>query len=129
MALGLSATTANALLNAVLRGTAYTPPSAIYAKLHVGEPGSAGTANAATETTRKQITFGTVASGGAISNTVAASWTSVAGTEDYTHVSLWDAVSGGNYLMSGAITAAPVAAGDDFSLAIGEIDIALGTAS
>ena len=36
-------------------------------KLHTGAPGSAGTSNAATETTRKQISWGT-ASAGAISS-------------------------------------------------------------
>ena len=129
MALGWSETTANALLNAVFRGAAYSSPAGIYAKLHVGDPGAAGTSNPAVETTRKAIAFGTGADDGAVSNTAAASWTSVAGTEDYTHISLWDAVSGGNFIISGTITAAPVQAGDDFTLPIGDVDIDLPVAS
>lgn len=129
MATGLSATVANGFLNALCRATNYTAPTAFYIKLHVGDPGSAGASNAATETTRKAVTFGSTASGGAISNTVAITWTTVAGTEDFTHYSIWDASTAGNFLGSGTITANAVVAGDDFTLAIGDIDLALSTAA
>lgn len=129
MAVGLNATVANALLNALCRATNYTAPTTVWAKLHTGDPGAAGTSNAATETTRKQLTFGSAAAGGAISNTVAASWSGVAATEDYTHASVWDASSGGNFLFSGTITAAAVQAGDDFTLPIGDIDASFAVAS
>lgn len=129
MATGLSSTVANGFLNALCRATNYTAPTAFWIKLHVGDPGSAGTSNAATETTRKQVTFGSAASGGAISNTVAVTWTTVAGTEDFTHYSIWDASTAGNFLGSGTITANAVVAGDDFTLAIGDIDLALSTAA
>jgi hypothetical protein len=129
MATGLSATVANGFLNALCRATNYTAPVAFYIKLHTADPGAAGTTAAATETTRKAVTFGSAASGGAISNTVAVTWTAVAGTEDFTHYSIWDAVSSGNFLGSGTITANAVVAGDDFTLAIGDIDLALSTAA
>jgi hypothetical protein len=129
MATGLSSTVANGFLNALCRATNYTAPTAFYIKLHVGDPGSAGASNAATETTRKAVTFGSTASGGAISNTVAITWTTVAGTEDFTHYSIWDASTAGNFLGSGTITANAVVAGDDFTIAIGDIDLALSVAS
>lgn len=129
MAEGLSAAVANALLDAVCKATNYTAPTAVWIKLHTAAPGAAGTANAATETTRKQATFGTSASGGLISNTVALSWTNVAGTEDYTHATAWDASTAGNFLFSGTITANAVVAGDDFTIPIGDVDVSLNIAS
>jgi len=125
MTVGLSSTVANAVLNALCQSTTWTEPAAVWIKLHVGDPGSAGTANPATETTRKQATFGTVASGGAISNTVALDWTTVAGTEDYTHYSAHDASTSGNFLWSDDMTANAVTAGDNFSIPVGELDVTL----
>lgn len=129
MTVGLAAATANSILNALCRNAAWTQPSAVWIKLHTGDPGAAGTSNAATETTRKQGTFGTNASGGAISNTVAISWTAVAGTEDFTHFSAWDASTAGTFLFSGTITANAMTAGDDFNVPIGDADLVLGIAA
>lgn len=125
MTVGLSSTVANAILNALCRSTVWTEPDAVYLQLHVGDPGSAGTSNAATNTTRQQVTFGSNASAGAISNTAAVTWTNVAGTEDYTHYSAWDASSSGNYLFSGTVTANAVVIGDTFTIAIGDLDVTL----
>lgn len=129
MAVGLAAATANAILNALCRSTAWTEPAAVWVKLHVGDPGAAGTSNAATETDRIEATFGTNASGGAISNTAALTWPAVAGSEDYTHFSAWDASTSGNFLFSGTITANAVTTGDDFTIPIGDLDVSLGVAS
>jgi hypothetical protein len=125
MTVGLSSTVANAILDALCRSVAWTDPAAVYIQLHIGDPGSAGTSNAAVETDRTQATFGAGASGGAISNTVAITWTNVAGTEDYTHYSAWDASTSGNYLFSGTVTANAVTAGDTFTIAIGDLDVTL----
>lgn len=125
MTVGLSSTVANAVLNGLCRSTVWTEPDAVYLKLHTGDPGSAGTANAATNTTRQQVTFGTNASAGAIENTVAVTWTNVAGSEDYSHYSAWDASSNGNFLFSGVITANAVVTGDTFTIAIGDLDVSL----
>lgn len=129
MATGLSATVANGLLNAIAKATNYTAPTAVWIKLHNGDPGSAGASNAATETTRKQATFGTVASGGSISNTVAVTWTTIAGTEDASHYSAWDASTNGNFLWSGVITANAYVAGDTYDIAIGALVLTLSTAA
>ena len=75
-------------------GTSFTAPAAIYTKLHTGDPGEDGTANAAGETTRKATTFG-ASSGGVITSNALVEWTNVSTTETYSHVSLWDASSGG----------------------------------
>lgn len=96
-------------------------------KLHVGDPGAAGTSNAATETTRKQATWGSPGAGATgfrkIETTGDLSWTAVAGTEDYTHYSAWDASTAGNFGHSGLITANAVVLGDTFTIAAGDIDV------
>lgn len=129
MAVGLAAATANAILNGIARSTTWTEPAEFWVKLHVGDPGAAGTSNPATETDRIQATFGTNASGGAISNTAALTWTTVAGTEDYTHWSAWDASSSGNFIMSGTMTANAVVTNDTFEIPIGELDLTATVAS
>lgn len=95
---------------------AWTMPTNTYIKLHTGDPGEDGTANAATETTRKVTAWNAAASGAiAISSTL--SWTAVAATETYSHWSEWDASTAGNCLWTGALSAtASVTAGDNFSI-------------
>lgn len=124
MAVGLASAIAAVLLDALLNADAYTGPANIWIKHHIGDPGSAGTSNAATETTRKEVTF-SAASGGNITSDNAPSWPNVAGTEDYTHASFWSASSGGTFLFSGTVTANAVVAGDTFTYAAGDVDVAL----
>lgn len=114
---------ANSFLDAVARAVAYSE-AGVWVKLHLGDPGSAGTSNAAVETTRQQATFGAGAASRAISNTVAVEWLLVSTTETYTHVSLWDASVAGNFLGRDDLSSsAPVEAGDTFRIAIGELDL------
>ncbi len=97
------------------RGNAYSA-SALYVKLHTGDPGEAGTSNAATETTRKAATFG-APSGGSMALSSTLSWAPVSTTETFTHFSVWDASTAGNCLGSGALNApASMTAGDNFNL-------------
>jgi hypothetical protein len=113
------------LLNLVFNGTAYGGQSTVYVKLHVGDPGEAGTANPASETTRAAATFGT-ASGGAISNDAPIQWTNLAASETITHISLWDASTGGNCLWAGPLTASKaVNAGDNLTIPTGDLDVTL----
>lgn len=125
MATGLSATVANAMLNALCRNTVWTQPGAVWIKLHVGDPGAAGTANAAGNTVRQQSTFGSVAAGGTISNTAAITWTSVSTSEDYQYFSAWDASTAGNFLFSGTVVSNNVTVGDTYSVLIGDCDVTL----
>ena len=128
MATGLSATVANAWLDALGNASNYTAPSEFWVKLHTGDPGSAGTSNAAGETTRKQASFAAAASG-AITTDAALTWTNVSTSEDYTHFSAWTASAAGSFLCSGTITANAVTAGDTFTIATGDLDMSLSTAA
>jgi hypothetical protein len=115
----------NKMLDAFARNVSYAN-AAVWVKLHIGDPGAAGTTNAAANTTRQQATFGSAAATGAISNTVAVEWTSVPNTETYSHVSLWTASSAGTFLGSDDLSSpAAMTAGDTFRIAVGELDIAV----
>ncbi len=99
-----------------------------WVKLHVGAPGSAGTSNPATETTRKQATWNAT-SAGVVSNNGALSWTNVAGSETYTHFTAWSASTNGTPGFSGAITANPIVAGNNFSVGSGALTASVTLAS
>lgn len=127
MATGWAPGIAEDILDALGNAGSFTI-SEVWIKLHVGDPGAAGTSNAATETTRKQASFG-AASGGAMANDAALTWTAVAGSEDFTHFSAWTASSAGTFLFSGTVTANAVTAGDTFTIPTGDLDLSLSVAS
>jgi hypothetical protein len=120
MALGLSPVAGVALLTDW--ATTYR-----YVKLHVGDPGPNGTANAATNTTRIQTDWGTPDSSTpgvvTMTHTDDLPWVGVPASEDYTHVSVWDSLSGGVFGGSGLITADPVTVGNNFTLPAGAVNV------
>tara|TARA_R110002126_G_scaffold163935_1_gene311824 strand:+ start:1595 stop:1963 length:369 start_codon:yes stop_codon:yes gene_type:complete len=96
--------------------TSWTMPATVYVKLHLGDPGEAATSNAAVEDTRKSAAWASAASG-AIATSATLEWTNVAATETFTHWSMWDNLTAGNALWSGALsTSAAVTAGDTFQI-------------
>jgi hypothetical protein len=100
----------------MLRGTAFTAPSSLNVQLHTGDPGAAGTANQSAVTTRQVATVSASASGSALalSNTPACAMTA---TETISHISIWDASTSGNFLLSIALTVAQaVNSGDTLNL-------------
>ena len=127
MAVGLAAGTANSLLDALCNATSYSVAN-VWIKMHVGDPGAAGTSNAAGETTRKQASFGAAASG-AITNDATLDWTNVSTSEDWTHYSAWTASTAGTFLWSGTVTANAVTAGDNASIAVGDLDLSFSVAA
>ena len=127
MATGLSAYLCNSFLDALGNNTSYAVTQ-VYIKLHVGDPGAAGTSNAATETTRKSVSFG-AASTGAIASDADISWTNIAGSQDATHFTAWDNISAGNFLFSGTITGNAYTAGDTYTISSGNLTASLTLAS
>ena len=96
--------------------SAWTIPTNVYVKLHTADPGEAATSSAATEATRKVAAWA-VAASGAIATSATIEWTNVAATEVYTHWSLWDDLTAGNALWTGALSSsASVTAGDTFQI-------------
>lgn len=103
MTVGQSTAHAHAIIN-VLRGTTYTAPAGVHVKLHTGDPGPAGTANASATTTRMQMTLAAPSAGSSASS--AMSWTSwVPAAETITHFSIWDNTTAGTFMQSGALSA------------------------
>ena len=127
MAHGIGAYLGNAWLNALGNNTSFAVAQ-VYVKLHVGDPGANGTANPATETTRKAVSFG-VASAGVLASDADVSWTNIAGSEDANHFTAWDDLTAGNFLFSGTITANPYDAGDTYTISSGNLTATLTLAS
>jgi hypothetical protein len=114
-------------MDALGNNTSFTVAQ-VYVKLHVGDPGAAGTLNPATETTRKAVSFG-AASAGALASDADVSWTNIAGSQDASHFTAWDNLTAGNFLFSGTITANPYDAGDTYTISSGNLTVALTLAS
>jgi hypothetical protein len=127
MATGMSAYLANSLLNALGNNTAYAVTN-VYVKLHVGDPGATGTSNAATETTRKAVSFAG-ASNGSIASDADVSWTNISGSQDATFFTAWDSIDAGSFLFSGTITGNPYTAGDTYTISSGSFVTSLTVAS
>ena len=125
MTTGLAAATANAFFDAICNNTSYVIVQ-LWCKLHIGDPGAAGTTNPATETDRQSVSFGAAAAG-AIANDTAFEWVSIAGSQDATEFSLWDTVgpAGGTFVGSGTVTANAYTAGDTYTVPIGDLDLSL----
>ena len=102
----------NLLINYLLNTSAVTRPTAWYVQLHMTDPTDTGTAGTqpaiiANDYDRKTLgaTGMTTATTGTNSNPAEVSWTANAGAATYTftHISIWDAVTAGNCLFTGAM--------------------------
>jgi hypothetical protein len=111
MAVGLSTVNlANAWLNTMRgggAGSSFTAPASLFVQLHTsaGDPGSAGTANVSSVTTRPAVTFaaaGTPTPGAIVLTGTSPAWASWAGTngEIVRYISVWSASSAGTFYFS-----------------------------
>lgn len=100
----LSAYLADALINAVLRNTAYTSPSTVYLSLHTADPGDTGTSEVSGGSYARQPIAWNVAANGAVRNTAAVTFpTATAGWGSVLYFGVWDVVSAGNLLFYGSL--------------------------
>lgn len=117
----------NKVLDHVFGGTAYTAPTTLYVGLFTSDPGEAG---AGTEVSggsyaRQTITF-TVTGSQASSSAAVEFPTATASWGTITYAAVYDAVSGGNLLASGALTTSKtIDSGDVFRIPSGDFDIDL----
>lgn len=116
----------NEILDHILGTGAYTMPTTVYVGLSTG---SFGDDNSGTELTgngyaRQSISFGAAASGTA-SNDAAVEFPAATGSwGTVSHFGLFDASTGGNLLIHGALTASKVIeTGDILKIAVGDMDI------
>jgi len=130
--LGFSSAIADSILNGFGNATNWTAPTAVWVKLHVGDPGSAGTANPAVHTTRIQASFGapgTNAGTRRVLNDADITFADVDGAEDFTHFSTWTDETAGTFLGDGLMTANAVQIGDDFVVPIGDLEVNINLAT
>jgi len=127
MATGISSYLADELLDAVGNNSSFAV-GAVFIKLHIGDPGANGTANPATETTRKAASFG-ASSSGTLTSDADITWTNIAGSQDATFFTAWDSASAGNFLFSGSISGNAYTAGDTYVIPSGSLTVSLTIAS
>ena len=105
----------------VLGQTAQAPPTLFFVALHIGDPGADGVDNPAAETLRVEYVPDTIDDTGGgtgeafVLNVGDINWENLAATETLSHVSIWDALTGGNAWYKGALVApVQVVAGGNF---------------
>lgn len=112
--------------NADLALTAIVGTNAGFVQLHTGPPGSAGTSNVSSVTTRPATTGWGAAAAGSVAMSGTPTWSSWAGTngEVVTDISFWSANSAGTFGLSMTLTA-PVTmnTGDTLTLLTGTVTI------
>lgn len=131
MTLGPSSYLIGKWFDATFRNTSFVVAQA-YLQLHTADPGAAGVTAVATETSRKAVTMAAPSTAGGnttIANSAQVQWTGIAGSQDASHYSLFDASTVGNFLGSGIITANAYTAGDTLTFAIGAISIGFAVAA
>tara|TARA_R110002051_G_scaffold315561_1_gene394042 strand:+ start:118 stop:522 length:405 start_codon:yes stop_codon:yes gene_type:complete len=100
-------------------GLSSTSPGTLYVALHTANPGEAGSANEASGSgyARQVITFGSAATDTAgatsISNDSEPVFGAFTGPLTFTHVSITDAVTGGNVLFYGDLSSSKTVANTD----------------
>lgn len=102
MAVGPTLYLVNKWLDHTFRNVAYTPPAVVYFKGHVGDPGATGAANPAATTTRIAVGFAAAAAG--VINLSGSPELTLAGAENISFGSLWDASANGNCLWTAQAT-------------------------
>jgi hypothetical protein len=118
---GISATDANGLVNAEVRSTPYVGPVSLWASLHTSDPGSVGSGEVAGGGyARQPIAFGAPV-GGQAASTNAVTFTNLPAGR-FTHIALWDAVTGGVCRQSGTLVPdLTTNAGQNLTLNIGTV--------
>lgn len=104
----------NKVLLHVFGATSYTAPTTLYAALFTSDPGEAGTGTEVSggSYARQTITF--TVTGASAANTAAVEFpTASASWGTVTYGAIYDAVSGGNLLASGALTTSKTIASGD----------------
>ena len=116
----------NEILDHILGTGAYTMPTTVYVGLSTGSfnDDNSGTELTGSNYARESISFGAAASGTA-SNDAAVEFNAATGSwGTVSHFGVFDALTSGNLLIHGALTASKVIdTGDILKIAIGDMDI------
>lgn len=125
--MALSTYAANGLLDALFNNTAFQI-SAAYWSLHTGDPGSTGANEHSGDGygTRPAMEFDAVASQASQNTNAEVQPTATGDWSQSTYAGLFDAATGGNFLLGAQLTTAKtVLSGEQARMAIGEFDVSL----
>jgi hypothetical protein len=112
------------LLNAVFKNVTYAVAQT-WVSLHTGDPGEAGDNEVAGGDYARQMGSFASAVSGATSNDATIAYASMPSVT-VSHVGIWDASSGGNFIWGGALTQdKPLTLGDIFQINPGNLDVSL----
>jgi hypothetical protein len=118
----------NALINATLRNTTFTSPSTVYVGLYTSDPTDANTGNEVSggSYARKAMTFGAPSNGVSV-NSAAVEFDQATGNwGTITYFAIFDALTTGNMLYYGALTASKtIETGDVFKFATSSVSVTL----
>jgi len=114
----------DAIVDILTSGGAGVSQVTPYVSLHTADPGLTGASEVGGGSYARQSVAFSAASGGSTSNTAAVRFEDMPGVT-VTHVGIWDAVSGGNFLYGDALTngAQVVNTGGAFEFGIGDLDL------
>jgi hypothetical protein len=118
----------NALINATLRNTTYTSPSTVYVGLFLTDPTDAGTGTEVSggSYARKAMTFGAPSNGASLNSAAVEFAQATANWGTITHFAIFDALTSGNMLYHGALTASKaIETGDVFKFATSSVSVTL----
>lgn len=119
--------TDNKLLDHLLGAGTYTKPSALYTALFVGDPLAGGTEVSTSGSAYARQSSSFTISGIVATNTANIEYaTATASWGTITHVAIYDALSGGNQLVTAALgTPKPIAVGDVLRIPAGQLSVTL----
>jgi hypothetical protein len=118
----------NALINATLRNTTYTSPSTVYVGLFLTDPTDAGSGTEVSggSYARKAMTFGAPSNGASVNSAAVEFDQATADWGTIPFFAIFDALTSGNMLYHGALTASKtIETGDVFKFATSSVSVTL----
>jgi hypothetical protein len=118
----------NALIDAVLRNTAYTSPTTVYVSLYTSDPTDAdsGTEVSGGSYARTAVTFGAPSNGVSTNSADVTFPTATAGWGTVSHIGIHDASTSGNLLFHTPLdTSKTIDSGDIFKITSGNLSVTL----
>jgi len=118
----------NALINGTLRATTYTAPATVYVGLFTSDPTDAGSGTEVSGNAyaRQSATFASPSNGAASTDADVQFPQATGNWGTVTHFGVFDALTSGNLMYHGALTASKnIETGDVFKIATGNLTVTL----
>jgi hypothetical protein len=118
----------NALINATLRNTSYTSPSAVYVSLHTADPTDAGTGTEVSggSYAREEATFAAPSNGASVTSAAVEFAQATGDWGTVTHIGIWDSETSGNLLYHTPLDSSKtIQTGDIFKISSGNLSVTL----